>query len=134
MSLKSTVLYPALIAMLPAGAMAQGYAPGDRQQLFQGALPGADGTDIAIQRVTFPEGWSGQTHTHAGPVFVYVLDGAFEVEVEGREMQTLSAGDLVAEPQDVAMTARNATSAEPVTILLIQVSEEGRPLMELVDN
>ena len=134
MPLKSTVLYPALIAMLPAGAIAQGYAPGERQQLYQDALPGVDGTNMAIQRVTFPEGWSGQTHTHAGPVFVYVLDGALEVEIEGMETQSLSAGDLIAEPQDVAMTARNGASTEPVTILLIQVSEAGRPLMELVDN
>jgi quercetin dioxygenase-like cupin family protein len=110
---------------------AQEYAPGEREQLVQGALPGVEGHDIAIQRVTFPAGWSGQKHTHAGPVYVYVLDGAFEVEIEGAEPNMLSAGDLVAEPQDAPMVARNASQEDPVTILLIQVSEEGRPLMEL---
>jgi quercetin dioxygenase-like cupin family protein len=110
---------------------AQEYAPGEREQLVQGALPGVEGHDIAIQRVTFPAGWSGQQHTHAGPVYVYVLDGAIEVEIEGAEPRMLSAGDLVAEPQDAPMLARNASQEDPVTILLIQVSEEGRPLMEL---
>ena len=122
------------IAGLPAAAVAQSYAPGEREQLVQGALPGIEGYDIAIQRVTFPEGWTGERHTHAGPVYVYVLEGSFEVEVEGTESQTLSAGDLIAEPRDAPMIARNASGTDPVTILLIQVSEEGRPLMELAEE
>lgn len=119
------------VATLPQVAFAQSYAPGEREQLVQGALPGVEGYDIAIQRVTFPEGWSGERHTHAGPVYVYVLEGSFEVAVEGMERQTLSQGDLIAEPRDAPMIARNASDTDPVTILLIQVSEEGRPLMEL---
>jgi quercetin dioxygenase-like cupin family protein len=129
---------PRLVAIVAAcflafPAAAQVYAPGEREQLVEGALPGIEGHDIAIQRVTFPAGWSGQKHTHAGPVYVYVLDGAFEVEIEGAEPNILSAGDLVAEPQDAPMVARNASQEDPVTILLIQISEEGRPLMELAE-
>ena len=126
----------ALVAIVAACSLAfpvaaQEYAPGEREQLVQGALPGVEGHDIAIQRVTFPAGWSSKKHTHAGPVYVYVLDGAFEVEIEGAEPRMLSAGDLVAEPQDAPMVAKNTSQEDPVTILLIQVSEEGRPLMEL---
>lgn len=127
-----------LVAIVAASCLAfpvaaQEYAPGEREQLVQGALPGVEGHNMAIQRVTFPAGWSGQKHSHAGPVYVYVLDGEFEVEVEGAELRKLSAGDLVAEPQDTPMVARNVSQEDPVTILLIQVSEEGRPLMELAE-
>lgn len=129
MKTASVAIVAACFLAFPVAA--QEYAPGEREQLVEGPLPGVEGQDMAIQRITFPAGWSGQKHTHAGPVYVYVLDGAFEVEIEGAEPSMLSAGDLIAEPQDAPMVARNASQEDPVTILLIQVSEEGRPLMEL---
>jgi quercetin dioxygenase-like cupin family protein len=129
--MKTELVAIVAVCSLAFPVAAQEYAPGEREQLVQDALPGVEGHDIAIQRVTFPGGWSSQKHTHAGPVYVYVLDGAFEVEIEGAEPRILSAGDLVAEPQDAPMVARNTSQEDPVTILLIQVSEEGRPLMEL---
>jgi quercetin dioxygenase-like cupin family protein len=83
--------------------------------------------------VTFPGGWTGERHTHGGQVFVYVLDGSLQVDVDGSESTTLSSGELTAEPMDTPMVAMNESDTDPVTILLIQVSREGVPLMTRVD-
>lgn len=109
----------------------QEYAPGEREELARAAL--GDGQEIAIQRVTFPGGWSGERHSHGGQVFVYVLDGSIQVDVDGSEAKTLSAGELTAEPMNTPMVAMNGSDSDPVTILLIQVSQEGIPLMTRVD-
>ena len=121
------------LGMTSAVAQEKGreYAPGEREELARAAL--GDGQEIAIQRVTFPGGWSGERHSHGGQVFVYVLDGSIQVEVDGSEPKTLAGGDLTAEPMDTPMVAKNGSGSEPVTILLIQVSQEGVPLMTRVD-
>lgn len=125
------------IAMSLAGTMAaaqeqgQEYAPGEREELARAAI--GDGQEIAIQRVTFPGGWSGERHSHGGQVFVYVLDGSLQVDVDGSEAKTISGGELTAEPMETPMVATNASDSDPVTILLIQVSQEGVPLMTRVD-
>ncbi|MCV2873458.1 cupin domain-containing protein [Defluviimonas sp. WL0050] len=111
----------------------EAYTPGERVELTNTPLPGAEGQAIAIQRVTFAGGWTGERHTHGGPVFVYVLDGEITVELEGQGPTTLSAGGFAAEPMDTAMVARNESATDPVTILLIQVSQEGVPLMTRVE-
>ncbi|EPX83853.1 cupin domain-containing protein [Salipiger mucosus] len=107
------------------------YAPGEREELARAAL--GDGKEIAIQRVTFPGGWSGARHTHGGQVFVYVLDGNLQVETDGSEPKMVSGGELTEEPMDTPMVAMNESDSEPVTILLIQVSQEGVPLMTRVE-
>lgn len=125
------------IAMSLAGTMVaaqeqgQEYAPGEREELARAAI--GDGQEIAIQQVTFPGGWSGERHSHGGQVFVYVLDGSLQVDVDGSEAKTISGGELTAEPMETPMVATNASDSDPVTILLIQVSQEGVPLMTRVD-
>ena len=118
--------------MAIAGEQGKEYTPaGEREELAKMAL--GDGKEIAIQRLTFPGGWSGARHTHGGQVFVYVLDGAIQMEIDGSEAKTVAAGELTAEPMDTPMVAMNKSDSAPVTILLIQVSQEGVPLMTRVD-
>ena len=108
------------------------YAPpggAERETLVQEALPGAEGQQMTIQRITFPPGWTGGRHYHAGPVYVYILEGSFAVEEEGAQQKTFTAGELYEEPVGQTMQARNMSASEPLTILLIQTSGEGEPLL-----
>lgn len=111
----------------------EAYTPGERVELAKAALPSGEGLEIAIQRVTFEAGWEGSRHEHGGPVFVYVLDGALHVEVDGEEPKTLGVGELTQEPLGTPMVGSNPSADHPTTILLIQVSQEGVPLMTRVD-
>jgi quercetin dioxygenase-like cupin family protein len=56
------------------------------------------------------------------PVYVYVLEGAFTVDEQGRPHQTFKAGELYAEPIGTAMQAGNLSTSEPMKLLVIQVT------------
>ena len=43
-------------------------------------------------------------HTHRFPVTVYVLDGTFTLEMEGRKPVTVNAGQAMVMPPHVKMT------------------------------
>ena len=61
--------------------------------------------------------------------------GLAMLDASGANYATLNRwlGDFAAEPMDTAMNARNESASDPVTILLIQVSQEGVPLMTKVE-
>lgn len=105
-------------------------SPGaERKPLFIGPLHGTDGREVTIEQFTFPPGWVGDKHYHTGPVFVYILEGAFAVTEQGKKDQTFNAGALYEEPIGTPMQARNLSRSEPLKVLLIQVGRKGEPLM-----
>ena len=109
-------------------------SPGsDRRAIFTGPLHGLEEHQITIEEYTFPPGWVGGKHYHTGPVFVYVLNGAFTVNEQGRKGQTFKAGELYREPIGTPMQAHNFSASEPLKVLLIQVGRKGEPLMIMVD-
>ena len=56
---------------------------------------------MQVLSATIPVGASTVFHTHRFPVTVHVLDGAFTLEVEGRETVTVQAGRSMVEPSNV---------------------------------
>jgi hypothetical protein len=78
-------------------------------------------------------GWVGGKHYHTGPVYVYILEGSFATDEQGKERQTLKAGELYREPIGTPMQARNPNPSEPLKILVFQVGPKGEPLMIKVD-
>jgi quercetin dioxygenase-like cupin family protein len=121
----------ALIAQ-PAFAQEQKeeYVPqAEREVLVEKALPGTEGKTISINRFTLPPGFVGGRHYHTGPTYVYIIQGTFTVEEEGKPPQTFEAGQLYEEPIGNVMQAFNKSADEPIEILLIQVVDEGEPLM-----
>jgi quercetin dioxygenase-like cupin family protein len=97
--------------------------------LLDKALPGVDGMQITIVHGTVPPGWVGGKHYHTGPVYVYVLEGSFAIEEQGKPPQTFKAGELYQEPIGTPMQARNMSTSEPTKILAIQVNRQGEPMM-----
>lgn len=95
----------------------------------QELLPEDDGKTVIIKELNVPPGHVGSRHYHSGPVYVYVLEGKFSVEVEGEEPQTLSAGGLFKEPLGTTMLARNPSASSNARILVFQVGETGKPMM-----
>jgi quercetin dioxygenase-like cupin family protein len=85
------------------------------------------GQEVAIQRAEYPAGWVGEKHYHTGDIFVYVLEGTFVVEVEGKDRVTLRPGEVYHEAVNKTMVARNASAEAGVKVLLFQVGEKGKP-------
>ena len=110
------------------------YVPAaDVKTLLDKPLPGAEGQHVTILHGTFPAGWVGGKHYHSGPVYVYVLEGSFTVDEQGKPRQTITAGQLYEEPIGTPMQARNISISEQLKVLLFQVHGQGEPLAYKVE-
>jgi quercetin dioxygenase-like cupin family protein len=109
-------------------------SPGaEKKTLTSESLPGVEGHVVTIDHYTMPPGWVGGKHYHTGPVYVYVLEGSFSIEEQGKERRTFKPGELYKEPIGTPMQARNLNASEPLKALVIQVTPEGEPLMVKAD-
>jgi quercetin dioxygenase-like cupin family protein len=70
--------------------------------------------------------WVGNgAHSHGGPVFIYVLKGAVESQVEPNEPEVYRAGGFFHElPGQIHRLFRNFSKTEPAELLTFQVSDE----------
>ena len=122
-------LLPVAPALQAQEAKEEYVSKAERTTLLEQALPGSEGRIISINHLRFPAGFEGGRHSHTGPTYVYIIDGTFQVQEQGGQMQTFEAGELYEEPLGKPMQAFNASSDEPMEVLLIQVQDEGKPLM-----
>lgn len=78
--------------------------------------------------VDLPPGEKGSRHRHDAHTFVYVLDGTVEMQVDGGEKQTLTAGQTFYEtPDDVHAVSANASDTKPAKLLVFFVKKQGAP-------
>jgi quercetin dioxygenase-like cupin family protein len=112
-------------AYVPPGA--------EKKTLVNESLPGLEGQRFTVDQYTFPPGWVGGKHYHTGPVYVYVLEGSFTVDEQGKERGTFKAGDVYKEPIGTPMQARNLNASEPLKVLVVQITREGEAPMYKVD-
>jgi quercetin dioxygenase-like cupin family protein len=67
-------------------------------------------------------------HTHPTPRFVYVLEGAVVLELDGKPPQTFKAGQAFVEMPNQLHNFRNASITEPAKALGFQYAAKGQPL------
>jgi quercetin dioxygenase-like cupin family protein len=101
----------------------------EKSVLVEKPLPGADGKIISVNHFKLPAEFVGGKHYHSGPTYVYILEGTLTIEEEGKPMQAFEAGELYEEPIGNSMQAFNKSADEPIELLVIQVQNEGEPLM-----
>jgi quercetin dioxygenase-like cupin family protein len=88
---------------------------------------------VTIDRYTLSTGYVGGRHYHSGPVTVYVLEGAFTIDEDGKPRRTFRAGVTYEEPVGTPMQARNLSAGEPTQILVVQATKPGEPMMYRAD-
>jgi quercetin dioxygenase-like cupin family protein len=121
----------------PASAQQQG-APAPNiakpnmvlQQVVEG-LPKDDKQTVRVMTATFKPGDKTVYHTHRFPVTVYVLEGAFTLELEGRPPLNVKAGEAMVEPPNVPMTGYNRSATEPTKVVIFYVSANDAPFLDL---
>ena len=102
--------------------------PVTRTILQQKDLEGVAGREVIMYRAeAIPGGVAGR-HYHPGPELAYVLEGALIIELDGQPPVTLKAGESVHVPAKHLHNARNASTTEPVKVLVFLVGEKGQPL------
>ena len=67
-------------------------------------------------------------HTHPTPRFVYVLEGAVVLEMDGKPPQTFKSGEAFAEMPNAVHNFRNASATESAKALGFQYAGKGQPL------
>jgi quercetin dioxygenase-like cupin family protein len=67
-------------------------------------------------------------HYHQTPRFVYVLEGAVVLEMDGKPPETFKAGQAFAEAPNAIHNFRNTSTTEPAKALGFQYAGKGQPL------
>jgi quercetin dioxygenase-like cupin family protein len=124
----------AVLAILSSQAWAQSSGIAKPDMVLQQEtedLPKDDKQAIRVMTASFKPGDKTVHHTHRFPVTVYVLEGAFTLELEGRPPMTVKAGEAMVEPPNVAMTGYNRSS-ETTKVVIFYVSTNDTPFLDLM--
>lgn len=68
-------------------------------------MPRGERQEVQVLTATIAPGQSTVFHTHRFPVTAYMLEGAFTLEMEGRDTVTVRAGQSLIEPPGVRTIA-----------------------------
>jgi quercetin dioxygenase-like cupin family protein len=95
-------------------------------------MPKGDRQEVRVLTASFKPGDRTLFHTHRFPVTVYVLEGAFTLEVEGSEPDTVKAGQAIVMPAQVRMTGYNRSSTEPLRVVVFYASDPDTPFLDQI--
>ena len=122
-------------AALGPAAQVQAQAPGLtaphlvlKESVLQ--MPTSDTQEVRVLTASFKPGDQTVFHTHRSPVTVYVLEGQFTLNLEGRAPVTVSAGQAFVEPPNVKMTGHNKSATDTLRVVIFYVSEPGTPFLD----
>ena len=121
--------------ILLGGLMVAAQEPGvvKPQLLFSeivAGMPKGEKQEVRVLTVSFRRGERTLFHTHRFPVTVYILEGAFRLELEGHEPITVRAGQAKMMPSNVKMTGYNNSSTDPLRLIVFYVSDPGMPFLD----
>jgi quercetin dioxygenase-like cupin family protein len=115
------------LASLALGAAAGGAAPPDAvvAPLITRDLIGMPGKEVTVETVEYPPGGKSPPHSHHAQVFVYVLEGALRMQVQGSALVTLGPGATFYEsPDDMHVVSENASASKPAKFLVVMVKDK----------
>ena len=111
--------------------------PGDELLLFDGR--GSDWparvlavgrSEVRVLTASFKPGDKTVSHTHDYPVTVYVVEGAFTLELKGQPAKTIKAGEAMVEPPNTEMTGYNRSATEETKVVIFYVSTPDGPFLK----
>ena len=93
-------------------------------------MPKGDKQEISVLTATLKPGDQTVFHTHRFPVSIYILEGAFTLEMDGLQPVTVKAGEGMVEPPNVKMTGFNKSTTEPMKVVIFYVADPGTPFLD----
>jgi len=116
-----------IVAAIAAGAALAAQQSGFTRTPLQDQPISVAGHHGVTARVEIGPGVESGRHVHPGEEFGYVLEGALQLEMDGRAPQTLKTGDVFFVPAGVVHNGRNTGSVR-TTLIGTYVVESGKPL------
>lgn len=99
------------------------------KEIVQG-MPAGEKQEVSVLTASFKPGDKTVFHTHRFPVVVYVVEGVFTLELEGRDPITVKAGEAMVEPANVKMTGYNRSATEPLRVVIVYTSDPDMPFLD----
>jgi quercetin dioxygenase-like cupin family protein len=93
-------------------------------------MPRGEDQAIRVLTASFRPGDKTVVHTHRSPVTVYILEGAFTLELDGHEPIVVKAGQAFVEPPNIKMTGYNRSTTDALRLVIFYVSEPGTPFLD----
>jgi len=116
-----------IVAAISAAAALAAQQPGFTRTPLQDQPISVSGHHGVTARVEIAAGVESGRHMHPGEEFGYVLEGALQLEIDGRALQTFKTGDVFFIPAGVVHNGRNNGSVK-TTFIGTYVVESGKPL------
>lgn len=118
------------LALMGAGALSAQSPPVKRTDLVKAELAAMDSPVAYLWVGELAPGAATGKHAHPTPRFVYVLEGAVTLEIDGQPPTTYKAGEAFQELPNVVHNFRNASATQPAKALGFQVAAKGQPLQQ----
>ena len=93
-------------------------------------MPKGERQEVRVLTASFQPSDRTLFHTHRFPVTVYVLEGAFTLEMEVREPVTVKAGQAMMMPPQVRMTGYNRSGTDPLRLVVFYASDPDTPFLD----
>ena len=127
MSLIRSMLVLVCSALFSISAVAAEAASGPLLNIPLTDLP--ENAELLVLEINLEPGQESAPHRHNGYVFVYVLEGRVNMQVEGGKIVTLSAGQTFYEnPNDIHTMSQNASDTEPAKYIAYIIKTLGAPV------
>ena len=97
-------------------------------------MPKGERQEVRVLTASFQPRDKTMFHTHRFPVTVYVLEGAFTMQMEGREPVTVRSGQVMMMPPHVKMTGYNRSSTESLRVVIFSVSDPDTPFLDPIHS
>lgn len=127
------ILGAAVVAFLPAAAGTTETDPVKPMMQIDATvagMPQGEEQQIRVMTAHFAPGDSTPFHSHRFPVTVYVVSGAFTLELADRAPIIVAAGEAYVEPPGVPMTGFNRSADMPLDVVIFYVSEPETPFLD----
>jgi quercetin dioxygenase-like cupin family protein len=102
--------------------------------LMRSALDKEIGNEIQMREILFAPGWKAPRHYHNSDLFIYVISGEFEVDMEGSGLITYTDGQALRMKPNTPMDARNSSADRPLKLAVFQVGNPDLPFVVPVDE
>lgn len=84
--------------------------------------PGKEGLMLSV---VIPAGLNGAKHFHPGDEFLYLVEGALTIEIDGKTPVTLQPGQTMHIPAKAIHRALNPNASTPARVLTFGVFQKG---------
>jgi quercetin dioxygenase-like cupin family protein len=125
--LSSAATYRAMNFVTPS--FAQAAPPAGTIPLLTQPLADLPGREVRITLLDRGPGNASPPHHHPGHhTFGYVVEGSYELGIDGKPTRMLKAGDVFYEPPGaIHSVSRNASGDKPLKIVVFMVADQKNP-------